>query len=288
MGERPTTAGIGWLAVAAGVLVNSKLVNVLFLPCRRLVRHRSRRAPRRSRSRVARPAARRRRLRRVLLRRPVAQPHQDRLALRQRLPDPERRLLRRSLRRRSTASCSRRERAPSSTRRRWCSPCSASAPRGCAAAPRPRSSPPSSSLSLVFNAKFRHWHADYCWGPRHLTALTPLVLLLAFPWLPEALAPRPRSPAQARARRARRRRRLRAAPRRVDLLGPLHPRAHRREGSDRRRRLVPGAPLARPLHPRVLAAARPVVAACATSSHDDPRARRATRRGARSCPTRRT
>ncbi|HEX6838318.1 MAG TPA: hypothetical protein VF334_17195, partial [Polyangia bacterium] len=32
MGERPTTAGIGWLAVAAGVLVNSKLVNVLFLP----------------------------------------------------------------------------------------------------------------------------------------------------------------------------------------------------------------------------------------------------------------
>jgi hypothetical protein len=43
------------------------------------------------------------------------------------------------------------------------------------------------ALSLVFNAKFRHWHADYCWGPRHLTALTPIALLLAFPWLPEAL-----------------------------------------------------------------------------------------------------
>ncbi len=32
MGERPTVAGIGWLAVASGVLINSKLVNVLFLP----------------------------------------------------------------------------------------------------------------------------------------------------------------------------------------------------------------------------------------------------------------
>jgi hypothetical protein len=41
--------------------------------------------------------------------------------------------------------------------------------------------------SLLFNAKFRHWHADYCWGPRHLASVTPLVLLLAFPWLPEAL-----------------------------------------------------------------------------------------------------
>jgi hypothetical protein len=41
--------------------------------------------------------------------------------------------------------------------------------------------------SLVFNAKFRHWHADYCWGPRHLTAVTPLIMLLAFPWLPSAL-----------------------------------------------------------------------------------------------------
>jgi hypothetical protein len=43
------------------------------------------------------------------------------------------------------------------------------------------------AVSIVFNAKFRHWHADYCWGPRHLTAVTPLAMLLAFPWLPEAM-----------------------------------------------------------------------------------------------------
>jgi hypothetical protein len=43
-------------------------------------------------------------------------------------------------------------------------------------------------VSLLFNAKFRHWHADYCWGPRHLVSIAPLMLLLAFPWLPEALA----------------------------------------------------------------------------------------------------
>ena len=43
-------------------------------------------------------------------------------------------------------------------------------------------------IVLLFNAKFRVWHADYCWGPRHLTAIAPLVGLLAFPWLPEALA----------------------------------------------------------------------------------------------------
>lgn len=39
----------------------------------------------------------------------------------------------------------------------------------------------------LWNAKFRHWHADYCWGPRHLVPVTPLVMLLALPWLPEAL-----------------------------------------------------------------------------------------------------
>jgi hypothetical protein len=42
-------------------------------------------------------------------------------------------------------------------------------------------------VCLAFNAKFRHWHADYCWGPRHLVSITPLMLLLAFPWLPEAV-----------------------------------------------------------------------------------------------------
>ena len=44
------------------------------------------------------------------------------------------------------------------------------------------------AVVIAFNAKFRHWHADYCWGPRHLVAVTPLAMLLAFPWLPEALA----------------------------------------------------------------------------------------------------
>jgi hypothetical protein len=44
------------------------------------------------------------------------------------------------------------------------------------------------AIVVLFNAKFRHWHADYCWGPRHLTALLPLFTLLAFPWLPEAMA----------------------------------------------------------------------------------------------------
>jgi hypothetical protein len=43
-------------------------------------------------------------------------------------------------------------------------------------------------MCLLFNAKFRHWHADYCWGPRHLVSATPLVMLLAFPWLPEAVS----------------------------------------------------------------------------------------------------
>lgn len=42
-------------------------------------------------------------------------------------------------------------------------------------------------VCVLFNAKFRHWHADYCWGPRHLTSIVPLLTLLAFPWLPEAL-----------------------------------------------------------------------------------------------------
>jgi hypothetical protein len=42
-------------------------------------------------------------------------------------------------------------------------------------------------VCTLFNAKFRHWHADYCWGPRHLMAVTPLIVLLAFPWLPEAM-----------------------------------------------------------------------------------------------------
>jgi len=43
------------------------------------------------------------------------------------------------------------------------------------------------AVCTLFNAKFRHWHADYCWGPRHLMAVTPILILLAFPWLPEAM-----------------------------------------------------------------------------------------------------
>jgi hypothetical protein len=45
-----------------------------------------------------------------------------------------------------------------------------------------------SLIVLAFNAKFRIWHADYCWGPRYLVPVMPLLLWLAFPWLPEALA----------------------------------------------------------------------------------------------------
>ena len=44
------------------------------------------------------------------------------------------------------------------------------------------------AVVMLFNAKFRAWHGDYCWGPRYLVPLTPLGLWLALPWLPEALA----------------------------------------------------------------------------------------------------
>ncbi|MBI5478768.1 MAG: glycosyltransferase family 39 protein [Deltaproteobacteria bacterium] len=42
-------------------------------------------------------------------------------------------------------------------------------------------------VALLVHAKFRIWHGGYCWGPRYLVPLTPLLLLLALPWLPEAL-----------------------------------------------------------------------------------------------------
>jgi hypothetical protein len=44
-----------------------------------------------------------------------------------------------------------------------------------------------SAVVIGFNAKFRAWHADYCWGPRYLAPITPIIFLCAFPWLPEAL-----------------------------------------------------------------------------------------------------
>jgi hypothetical protein len=43
-------------------------------------------------------------------------------------------------------------------------------------------------MVLGFSAKFHVWHGDYSWGPRYTTPVTALVLLLALPWLPEALA----------------------------------------------------------------------------------------------------
>jgi hypothetical protein len=45
-----------------------------------------------------------------------------------------------------------------------------------------------SAIVVGFSAKFTMWHGDYCWGPRYLTPILPLLFLLAFPWLPEALA----------------------------------------------------------------------------------------------------
>jgi hypothetical protein len=42
-------------------------------------------------------------------------------------------------------------------------------------------------VTLLVHSKFRIWHGGFCWGPRYLVPVTPLVLLLALPWLPEAL-----------------------------------------------------------------------------------------------------
>ncbi len=43
------------------------------------------------------------------------------------------------------------------------------------------------AVVMLFNAKFRHWHADYCWGPRHLVGIMPLFLLIAHPWIEEVV-----------------------------------------------------------------------------------------------------
>ena len=154
MGERPTTAGIGWLAVAAGVLVNSKLVNVLFLPF--VVWYVIDRAYRRGDQHKiwrALPLA-------VLVFGEfsavalVAQPHEDRLALRQRLPDQERRLLGRSVRRAlRPLALAGQERVPLLAAAGARRPRRA-APPGAAAAPRPRSSPRSSSAASCSTPSF--------------------------------------------------------------------------------------------------------------------------------------
>jgi hypothetical protein len=41
---------------------------------------------------------------------------------------------------------------------------------------------------MLFSGKYLIWHGGYSWGPRYMVPLTPLVLLLALPWLAEALA----------------------------------------------------------------------------------------------------
>jgi hypothetical protein len=45
-----------------------------------------------------------------------------------------------------------------------------------------------SGVVVLANAKFRYWHADYCWGPRLLVPLTPAWLLPAAGFVDGALA----------------------------------------------------------------------------------------------------
>jgi hypothetical protein len=43
-----------------------------------------------------------------------------------------------------------------------------------------------STLTLA-NSRFWGWHGDYCWGPRLMVPLSPLLLLLAVPWFNDVL-----------------------------------------------------------------------------------------------------
>lgn len=45
-----------------------------------------------------------------------------------------------------------------------------------------------SAVVVLVNARFRYWHADYCWGPRLLVPLTAVWLLPLAPWIEGALA----------------------------------------------------------------------------------------------------
>lgn len=47
------------------------------------------------------------------------------------------------------------------------------------------------AVVTLLNARFRAWHGDYCWGPRYLVPVMPLILLLSLPWLPTALSSEP-------------------------------------------------------------------------------------------------
>lgn len=186
MGEQPTTAGIGWLAVAAGTLVNSKLVNVLFLPLVAWY--------------VIDRAWRRGQLDRIWRALPLAL-----LVFGEFMAVA---LWHNHLKTGSIWDSGYQIRhgvfsgdlfaglygllLSSGKGVFLYSPPLLLAALGAATAWRRRRAETAlilgvTAVSLLFNAKFRHWHADYCWGPRHLAALTPMVMLLAFPWLPEAL-----------------------------------------------------------------------------------------------------
>ena len=119
------------------------------------------------------------------------------------------------------------------------------------------------ALALAcINGKFRHWHADYCWGPRHLVSLTPALLLLAVP----SLAAKSQGDRVPRAVWILGLSGSRREIRRCVLLGPLHTDPHRGQRSDRSLRVVSGDVDARSLHPAVLSGARSPAGSSSTSS----------------------
>lgn len=44
------------------------------------------------------------------------------------------------------------------------------------------------AIVTLLNAKYFLWHGAFCWGPRLMVPITPLLLLLCLPWLPAALS----------------------------------------------------------------------------------------------------
>jgi hypothetical protein len=186
MGERPTTAGIGWLAVAAGVLVNSKLVNVLFLPfVAWYVIDRARRRGDLHRVWRALPLAA------VVFGEFIAVVLWHNHLKTGTLFDSGYQIKNGVFSGDLFAGLYGFLLSTGKSAFLY-SPPLVLAILGVRTAWQRRRAETAFlvaiiAVSLVFNAKFRHWHADYCWGPRHLTALTPIALLLAFPWLPEAL-----------------------------------------------------------------------------------------------------
>jgi hypothetical protein len=186
MGERPTTAGIGWLAVAAGVLVNSKLVNVLFLPfVVWYVVDRAWRSGELARIWRALPLA-------ILVFGELGAVILWHNHLKTGTLFDSGYQIKNGVFSGDLFAGLYGFLLSTGKGSFFYSPPLVLAVLGVTTAWRRRRAETAFLLaiiieSLLFNAKFRHWHADYCWGPRHLTALTPLALLLAFPWLPEAL-----------------------------------------------------------------------------------------------------